>query len=183
MPFFSGLLSCGRLATHGADRPNRRLPEVQRQTEDSAVAEVDKQERVARQYRSHGEAHSKFVRLGIQQAKLRRVAQVTKAHHDDRSNLVRAVFGDWQHKATASGTYKSQSKAIYTNKYGSIDIFDFNVNCNRSLARQKALGVWSHVCAQISALKRWMQKSPARTATVSWQHSHWARGRDLGLGT
>lgn len=166
MSLLAAVLRLGEVCSQGAARPASQKHEGLKL--DSLGA--GEPEVLPRQYRSCGAAHAKFVKLGIQKSKLKKIAEVTQIHQDERINLVRAVFGQFQHKAAAGGIYKSQNKVVYTNQFGSVDCFDFVSDVHRSLARQKAVGVWSHVCAQANSLLTWMRKAPSRSAVVSKQH-------------
>lgn len=116
---------------------------------------------------SRGKNHSNLVKFGIQKAKLKEVAKFTKANMDEKTNLVRSVFGQWQQKSASAGICKSQNKLLFRNSAGEISCLDFTADARRSIGRQKAIGLWSHVSAQQNALLEWLTRSPARCAVAT----------------
>lgn len=120
----------------------------------------------APRFRSGGINHSKMVKFGIQKAAFAKMSQVTQAHNNDRLGLVRSVFGQWQQKAASSGIYKSQNKVVFNAGAGAVDCFDYVSNQHASLARQKGIGIWSHLCSQRSKVLEWFQKKNAVCATA-----------------
>ncbi|CAK9011713.1 HMG box domain-containing protein [Durusdinium trenchii] len=94
MSLLAAVLRLGEVCSQGAARPASQKHEGLKL--DSLGA--GEPEVLPRQYRSCGAAHAKFVKLGIQKSKLKKIAEVTQIHQDERINLVRAVFGQFQHK-------------------------------------------------------------------------------------
>lgn len=119
------------------------------------------------QHRPSGASHSKLIRFGIQQAHLRQVGKATSVQQDSKINLVRSVFSFWQTKAASAGAC-AQNQVLFQTTAGPIDCSEYKSDIAKSLSRQKAIGLWSHVSAQRDKLLAWIRKEPPLFATVSW---------------
>ena len=67
--------------------------------------------------------------------------------------LVRNVFGKFLASATASGLSTSQNLMLFHAPSGQVSAFDFVSQTHQNLARQKAIGIFSHMQSQKSALQ------------------------------
>ena len=60
-----------------------------------------------------------------------------------------------------------RNRVFYKTSAGGIDCFDYMSDMTKSLGRQKAIGILSHVSAQQQCLRSWFAKSPAKNAVAT----------------
>ena len=103
------------------------------------------------------ELRSKRVKLGLLKASVSRTDNNHKAVDEPKLNLVRTVFGFWNHQSTAASTYyKAQACTAYKTEAGDIDCFDWVTKKHNTVARMKAIGLASHTAAQATQLPLWL---------------------------
>lgn len=116
---------------------------------------------------SSGAAHSSATKLGIFNSKLRAAAQMTAVIEDEKTDLVRNVFGTWSASCTGAGISSSQNLALFQDPHGTVNAFDFSSQGHQSMSRQKAIGICSHVTLQSSALCSFLESKRVMNAVVA----------------
>ena len=113
-------------------------------------------------------ARSASIKLGLLQSKVKHASTRLEAVDKPRLNLVRTVFGNWFHSATAGSVAGvAQACATYTTATGQVDCFDWSANKRHTLSRMKAIGLASHLQEQRVALKRWMESDSCQHAIAT----------------
>ena len=101
--------------------------------------------------------HSVRVKFGILQSAVCKSEKNKNASDDPRLNLTRLIFGSWHHRATAGGVAgTAQALVTFHTASGEIDCFDFQVQKQNTIARMKAIGLYSHLQSQQRALSDWL---------------------------
>ena len=116
---------------------------------------------------SSGATHGAKVSLGILRASLGKAEQVVEKLSADNLDLVRNVFGSFFATATAASISHSQNLALFRGPGGAIDCFDFKSQTHQSMARQKAVGIFSHVQSQMDGLLTFITSAKCKHAVVT----------------
>ena len=69
--------------------------------------------------------------------------------------------------AGTNPTTDARNRVVVNNGAGNADCFDYQSDTSKSLARQKAIGLHSHVVAQQKNFKNWLTKTPSRNAVAT----------------
>ena len=118
-------------------------------------------------HRSHGDEHAAKVRLGMLQSTVRHATGISSKLQDERIDLARNIFGQSMSHVASSGQRTSQNLALFVSQEGSLDAFDYNSQTHQQLARQRILGIYSHVTAQKQALLSKLKSSQPKHVVVA----------------
>ena len=121
-------------------------------------------------------AHSVRVQLGLLRGALSRTAKAQHALDDPRLNLTRTIFGSWHHRATSGSVVgRTQACVAFASNTGDADCFDFQIKKGQTIARMKAIGLFSHVDGQQRQLHDWLVRARGRHAIATFHAQFKAR--------
>ena len=124
-------------------------------------------------HRSAGQSHSASIKLGILKSAVRRAAKMQEVATNDKSTLVRSVFGKFNAIATARGVQFTQNLALFTSVDGGVEAFDFNSDFHGTSNRDRAVGIYSYVEAQKTALNKFLEaENPVHAIVTGRKNLH-----------
>ena len=143
------------------------LSNFQASAKNTLVQQQAKEEPSTR-FRPSGAEHGVKIKYGILSKQVQKAAGLAAKMNDQKTTLVRAVFGDNNNRLTAAGIVKTQSLAFFRPASGGVDAFDYSSQMHQSMSRSKAIGILSHLRAQRNALVSYVQESKFENAIVAW---------------